>query len=39
MMKVHGVAALGIVHKAGAALFAILLVVMFVHKLITKKAK
>ena len=39
MMKVHGVAALGIVHKAGAALFAIVLVVLFVYKLITKKAK
>lgn len=39
MMKVHGIAALGIVHKAGAALFALLLVVLFVHKLITKKAK
>lgn len=39
MMKVHGVAALGIVHKAGAALFAILLVVLFAHKLTTKKAK
>lgn len=39
MMKVHGVAALGIVHKAGAALFAISLVVLFVHKLVTQKAK
>ena len=39
MMKVHGIAALGIVHKAGAALFALLLVVLFVHKLATKKAK
>lgn len=39
MMKVHGIAALGIVHKAGAALFAVLLVVLFAHKLITKKAK
>ena len=37
MMKVHGIAALGIVHKAGAALFALLLVVLFVHKLITRK--
>ena len=36
MMKVHGIAALGIVHKAGAA---ILLVVLFIHKLIIKKAK
>ena len=39
MMKVHGIAALGIVHKAGAALFAILLVVLFAHKLATKKTK
>ena len=39
MMKVHGIAALGIVHKAGAALFALLLVILFVHKLVTKKAK
>ena len=39
MMKVHGIAALGIVHKAGAALFALLLVVLFVHKLVTKKFK
>ena len=39
MMKVHGIAALGIVHKAGAALFALLLVVLFVHKLVTKKVK
>ena len=39
LMKVHGVAVLGIVHKACAALFALLLVVLFVHKLIIKKAK
>lgn len=39
MMKVHGVAALGIVHKAGAALFAVLLIVLFVHKLVAGKAK
>ena len=39
MMKVHGVAALGIVHKAGAALFALSLVVLFVHKLATGKNK
>ena len=39
MMKVHGIAALGIVHKAGAALFALLLVVLFAHKLVSKKAK
>ena len=39
LMKVHGIAALGIVHKAGAALFALLLVVLLIHKLIIKKAK
>ena len=39
LMKVHGVAVLGIVHKACAALFALLLVVLFVHKLVAKKAK
>ena len=39
MMKVHGVAVLGIVHKAGAALFALLLVALFVHKLVTKKVE
>ena len=39
MMKVHGIAALGIVHKAGAALFALLLVALLVHKLVTRKTK
>ena len=39
MMKVHGIAVLGIVHKACAALFVLLLVALFVHKLVTKKAK
>lgn len=39
MMKVHGIAALGIAHKAGAALFAVLLVALLVHKLTGKKAK
>ena len=37
LMNVHGVAALAIVHKASAALFAVLLVVLFVHKLIAAK--
>ena len=36
--KVHGIAALSIVHKAGAALFVILLAVLFVLKLRAKKA-
>ena len=39
MRVFYGIAALGIVHKAGAALFALLLVVLFVHKLVAKKAK
>ena len=38
LMKVHGIAALAIVHKAGAALFVLLLVVLFVHKMISRKA-
>ena len=37
IMKVHGIAALAIVHKASAALFAVLLVVLFVHKLATAR--
>ena len=37
VMNVHGVAALGIIHKVCAALFAVLLVVLFVHKLVTAK--
>ena len=36
---VHGIPALGIIHKASAALFVVLLIVIFVHKLIVKKAK
>ena len=37
LMNVHGIAALAIVHKASAALFAVLLVVLFVHKLAAAK--
>ena len=36
MMKVHGIAAMSIIHKIGAALFPLLLVVLFVHKRTTK---
>ena len=32
LMKVHGVAALGIVHKISAALFAVLLLVLYIPK-------
>ena len=37
LTKVHGVAALAIAHKAGAALFTVLLVVLFVLKLRSAK--
>lgn len=37
MMRLHGVAALAIAHKVCAALFALLLVVLTVHKLVTSK--
>ena len=39
IMNVHGIAALGIAHKACAALFVLLLVMLLVHKLITGKVK
>ena len=35
--NVHGIAALSILHKAAAALFVVLLVIAFVHKLIVAK--
>lgn len=38
IMNVHGVAVLAIVHKASAALFVVLLAVLFVLKLRVKKA-
>ena len=37
LMKVHGIAALSIAHKAGAVLFAVSFVFLAVHKLIAKK--
>ena len=37
IMNVHGIAALAVVHKICAALFLVLLVVLFVHKLATAK--
>ena len=37
IMNVHGIAALAIAHKASAAVFAVLLVALFVHKLIAAK--
>ena len=38
IMNVHGIAALAVIHKACAALFVVLLVVLFVTKLRTKNA-
>ena len=37
IMNIHGIAALGIIHKISASLFVILLVIIFVHKLIKSK--
>ena len=37
IMNVHGIAALSIIHKISAALFTVLLVVLFVHKIATGK--
>jgi hypothetical protein len=37
VMNVKNIVALGIVHKASAALFVVLLVALFVHKLIVNK--
>ncbi len=37
IMNVKGIPALHIAHKAGAALFVLLLVILFVHKLIVNK--
>ena len=37
IMNVRGIAALAIVHKASAAVFVVLLVVLFAHKLIAAK--
>ena len=37
IMNVHGVAALSVIHKASAALFVVLLLVLFVRKLITAR--
>lgn len=39
IMNVTGIAALAIVHKVAAAVFVLLLVVLFVHKLICQKKK
>ena len=38
MMKIHGIAAISIVHKAGAALFAVLLVALIATKVFAKKS-
>ncbi|MBR5280377.1 MAG: hypothetical protein IKU26_05370 [Clostridia bacterium] len=39
VMKVHGILALAIAHKACAALFVVLLVVLFITKLVAQKRK
>ena len=39
LMNVEGIVALAIVHKICAALFGVLLIVLFAFKLITKKSK
>ena len=36
LMKIHGIAALSIVHKVGAALIALLFLILIGHKLATK---
>ena len=38
LMNLHGIAALAIAHKVGAALFVLLLAVVSAHKLIAKKS-
>lgn len=38
IMNVHGIIAVAIVHKASAALFAVLLAVLFISKMCAKKA-
>ena len=37
LLRATGIAALAIVHKASAALFVVLLIVLFVHKLLAAK--
>ena len=37
IMNVHGIVALAIIHKASAALFVILLIVLFLHKVTANK--
>ena len=37
IMNVHGIAALAIIHKASAALFVVLLIVLFLHKVSANK--
>ena len=37
IMNVHGVAALAVIHKVSAALFMALIIVLLIHKAVTKK--
>ena len=37
IMNIHGIAALAIIHKASAALFMVLMIVLLIHKVMTNK--
>ena len=37
IMNLHGIAALAIIHKASAALFMVLIIVLLIHKVMTNK--
>ena len=37
VMNVHGIVALSIIHKVSAVLFMVLIIVLFVHKVVTNK--
>ena len=37
IMNLHGIAALAIIHKASAALFMVLIIVLLIHKVLTNK--
>ena len=37
IMNVHGIAALSMIHKASAVLFMVLMIVLLIHKVVTKK--
>ena len=37
IMNVHGIAALAVIHKAGAVLFMVSIIVLLTHKVVTRK--